>query len=114
MARLPDHDFLSSVEVSPPAPPFGTGGPHGDPAAARRRRAEVLVALAGGRKEPVEELQLRYLGRLHRASDDFGATEGLRVVEAALSLIPHPEELAAEQRRAKRPRRRWWRRRATR
>jgi hypothetical protein len=26
--------------------------------------------------------------RLHRASDDFAATEGLRVVEAALLSIP--------------------------
>ncbi|MGH9230146.1 MAG: hypothetical protein ACRD07_15730 [Acidimicrobiales bacterium] len=99
-----DDDFLSSIEVSPQG---------GDPAVARRRRAEVLVAFAGGRREPVEELRLRFLRRLHRASDDFGATEGLRVVEAALALIPYPEELAAEPLRAERSRRRWWRRRGT-
>jgi hypothetical protein len=67
IAPVPDDDFLSSIEVSPQG---------GDPAAARRRRAEVLVAFAGGRRGPLEELRLRYLRRLHRASGDFKATEG--------------------------------------
>jgi hypothetical protein len=104
IAPVPDDDFLSSIEVSPQG---------GDPAAARRRRAEVLVAFAGGRRGPLEELRLRYLRRLHRASGDFKATEGLRVVEAALA-DPHPEGPGAERRRARQPRRRWWRRRGTR
>jgi hypothetical protein len=95
-----DNDFLASIEVAP----------HGaDPVAERRRHATVLVALVRGRREPIEELRLRYLRRLHRASDDFGATEGLRVVEAALSLIPYPEAHAPKQRRTRRSRRRWWR-----
>lgn len=95
-----DDDFLASIEV----PPDG-----GEPVTERRRRAEVLVGLVGGGRERVEEPRLRYLRRLHRASDDFGATEGLRVVEAALSLIPYPETHAAKQRGTRRPGRRWWR-----
>jgi hypothetical protein len=65
----------------------------------------MLVGIVGSRREPLEELRLGYLRRLHRASDDFEATEGLRVVEAALSLIPHPVDPATEQRRTR------WRRR---
>ncbi|MGH9250295.1 MAG: hypothetical protein ACRD0W_12345 [Acidimicrobiales bacterium] len=95
-----DNNFLASIEVPPDGP---------NPVAQRRRHAEVLVALVGGCRERVEELRLRYLRRLHRASDDFGATEGLRVVEAALSLIPYPEAHAPTQRRTRRSRRRWWR-----
>jgi hypothetical protein len=84
--------------------------PHdGNPAASRARRAEVLVELAGGRREPVEELRLRYLRRLDRASDDFDATEALRVVEAALSLIPRPKDPGVERHRMRQERRRWWR-----
>jgi hypothetical protein len=82
------------------------------PASERRRRAETLVALAGGRRKPLEELRSRYLQRLHRASDDFEATEGLRVVGVALSLRPDPEW--AWQHRERQPRRRWWSRRTTR
>jgi hypothetical protein len=82
-----------------------------DPAGDRRRRAETLVALAGGRREPLEELRSRYLERLHRASDDFEATEGLRVVGVALSLSSDPEW--AGQHAERRPHSRWWQRRTT-
>jgi hypothetical protein len=101
-----DDNFLPLIDVAP----------HGvDPAASRWRCAQVLVEIAGGRREPVEELRLRYLQRLHRASDDFDATEGLRVVEAALSLIPRPEDPGVERHRTRQLRRRWWgRRRRTR
>lgn len=102
IARILEDHVASSVDVTPR---------DGDPAAARRRSAEVIAHLAGGRREPVEELRLHYLRRLHRASDDFGATEGLRVVETALTLMPRPEDPATEQRRARQRRWRWRRRR---
>jgi hypothetical protein len=105
IARVFDDDFPSVIEVSPRS---------GDATAARRRSADVLVGIARGRRDLLEELRLGYLRRLHRASDDYEATQGLRVVEAALSLIPHPEEPGAEQHRTRQPRRRWWRRRGTR
>ena len=56
--------------------------------AERRLRAEALVAVADGRREPLEQLRFRFIERLRRASDDFAATEGLRVVEAALATGP--------------------------
>jgi hypothetical protein len=66
--------------------------PEGDaPAAERRRRAERLVAVVGGDRDHLERVRSTYLRRLHQASDDFGATAGLRVVEAALCLIRWPE-----------------------
>jgi hypothetical protein len=54
-------------------------------------------------------MRSRYLHRLHRASDDFEATEGLRVVEAALALVPRPLGIWAWQERELQPRRRSWR-----
>jgi hypothetical protein len=83
-AELLGEDFFAEIQT----PPQGE-----DPAAERRRRAEALVAVADGRREPLEQLRPRSIRRLHRASDDFAATEGLRVVEAALSLIPRPERV---------------------
>ena len=62
-----------------------------DPTAARRREAERLVAAAGDDRQVLEAVQAGFLRRLHRASDDFKATEGLRVVDLALSLMPRPE-----------------------
>ncbi len=76
-----------------------------DPAAARRRDAEALLATVEGRRERLESLRLRYLRRLHRASDDFEATEALRVVERAMSMIPYAEDPREERRRAHRARR---------
>jgi hypothetical protein len=83
-----------------------------DPASDRRRQAETLVAFAGGRREPIEELRSQYLQRLHRASDDFEATEGLRVVDVALSLSADPEWASQHAERKLRPR--WWQQRPTR
>jgi hypothetical protein len=83
--------------------------PQHDRAGERRRAAEALAAMAGGRA-PLEAVRSVFIHRLHRASDDFEATEGLRVVEAALSLIPWPEQPAGRDGR-RRPRRRWFRRR---
>ena len=76
------HEVLARLEIPP-------GGD--DPAAERRFEAERLVAAIGGDRDLLDRLRSAFLGRLHRASDDFGATEGLRVVEAALWLIPWPE-----------------------
>jgi hypothetical protein len=62
-----------------------------DPVAERRRQAEQLVAAAGDQRQALEAVQAGFLRRLHQASDDFKATEGLRVVDLALSLMPRPE-----------------------
>jgi hypothetical protein len=66
---------------------------------ARLHQAEELVNLAGGRREPLEQLRSDYLELLHRASDDFAVSEALRVVEDALRLIPRPAGIYAWQRR---------------
>ena len=98
--QFPEDNCLAQIRI----PPRGE-----DPAAAGRRRAEGLVAIACGRREPLEQLRSRFGARLHRTSNDFEATEGLRVVEAALSQIPRPEGLWAWQRREQRPaRKRCW------
>jgi hypothetical protein len=54
----------------------------------RRSQAEALVALADGRRDSLEQRRAYFQKRLHQASNDFDATEGLRVVEAALRLVP--------------------------
>jgi hypothetical protein len=59
-----------------------------DPAAERRRQAKQLTVFAGGERAPIEDLRAGFLRRLHQASDDYAATEGLRTVELALSMLP--------------------------
>jgi hypothetical protein len=86
IAELVGEDFLARIQT----PPQGE-----DPAAERRRRAEALVAVVDGRREPLEQFRSRFIRRLHRASDDFAATEALRRVEAALSSIPRPDGVRA-------------------
>ena len=81
IAELVGAEFCARIQT----PPRGE-----DPAAERRRRVEALVAVTDGRREPLEQLRSHFTRRLHRASDEFAATEGLRVVEAALSSIPRP------------------------
>ena len=106
IAHLPEDNLFAPDD----SPPQGEGS-----AAERRRRAEGLVAIAYGRREPLEELRSRFGARLHRSSDDFEATEGLRVVEIALSQVPWPVGLWAWQRREQRSGRgRWWGRGASR
>jgi hypothetical protein len=97
-------DLLTQIQI----PPNGE-----DPDAARRRLAELLAAAAGGKREPLEQLRARFIRRLHLASDDFAATAGLRVAEAALTLVPRPDGVwdMGHQARVE-PRRRWWRRRS--
>jgi hypothetical protein len=46
-----------------------------------------LIALAGGRRPPLEAAASLLIARLHRRSDDFGATRALCSVTAALSRI---------------------------
>lgn len=82
-----------------------------DRAAERRRRARLLAAAADGDRQKLEDLRSDYLRRLHRTSGDFEATEGLRTVELALSMMPRPEGLWAWQRRERDRKRSWWNRR---
>ncbi len=46
-----------------------------------------LITMAGGRRPPLEAAASLLIARLHRKSDDFGATRALRSVTAALSRI---------------------------
>ena len=46
-----------------------------------------LVAMAGGRRPPLEAAASLLMARLHRRSDDFDATRALSSVSAALSRI---------------------------
>ena len=59
----------------------------GDPDGERWRRAQHLLAAIDGDRERLFELQSLFILRLHRASDDLGASEGLRVVESAIAMI---------------------------
>lgn len=82
-----------------------------DPEAERRRQARDLVAAVDGSREALEELRAGFLRRLHRASDDFGATEGLRVTEAALRLVPPLADLwTGHERAGQVESESWWRR----
>ena len=81
-----------------------------DRAEQRHRQAKQLAVLVDGDREPLEELRARFQRRLHRASDDFDASEQLRTVELALSMTPRLAGPLTWQRRERR-RGRWWRRR---
>jgi hypothetical protein len=70
--------------------------------AARTSQSDALVDLAEMDRSQLEALRSSYLDRLHRASDDFAATEGLRVAERALALVPRPHGSAAWQDRLRR------------
>jgi hypothetical protein len=50
-------------------------------------RSDMLLASLDWDRERLFELRSLLMLRLHRASDDFGATEGLRVVERSISRI---------------------------
>jgi hypothetical protein len=82
-----DVDLLDQVE----APVRGA-----DPDALVRQRAEKLIAEIDDR-ERLFELRSLFILRLHRRSDDFGASEGLRVVERAIAMITPPRGLGARQ-----------------
>jgi hypothetical protein len=95
-------DLLTQIQI----PPRGD-----DQDAARRQLAGTLAAAAGGDREVLEQLRAGFIRRLHRVSDDFAATAGLRVTEAALALVPRLEGVWAwGHREPTKPRGRWWRR----
>ena len=98
-------DLLRQIEVTPQVE-NATGDRHA--------RAKALVAMARSQREPIDELRTRFARRLDRATDDYGAIEGLRVVEAALPLIPRPAGLWVWQQRERQGKRRWWKGRARR
>ena len=79
---------LDDVDVNVP----GTQDTPQDRSFSRSDQAEALVDLAGGRREPLEQRLAYFQNRLHQASDDYAATEGLRVVEADLRLVPRHGE----------------------
>jgi hypothetical protein len=84
-----------------------------DDPARLRALADALVATTGGSRDLLEAIRRRYQTRLHAASDDFAATQGLRVVELALSRVsPTCGPSDGPRRRTKARRRRWPRRRA--
>jgi hypothetical protein len=67
-----------------------------DDSGAERRRAEELVSALDGDRERLFELQSLFILRLHRASNDFGASEGLRVVESAIAIVTQEPVVAAQ------------------
>ena len=84
--------------------------PSMDPRESERGRAQLLVQAANGDQQQLEELRAEYLRRLHLASDDFEATEGLRIVEPALAKAARPEGVWAWLRREREREGKWWRR----
>ena len=59
-----------------------------DPVAAESPDAVTeLITMAGGRRPPLEAAASLLIARLHRRSDDYGATRALGSVTAALSRI---------------------------
>jgi hypothetical protein len=114
--RLPVEDWSGAAKALTAGLPR-TGLPLAVEEAAvdRRGTAEKLVAVTGGRREAIERIRWCFLERLHRASDDFEATEGLRRAEAALALTLRPVGLWAWQARERQHHgRRWWQRRSAR
>jgi hypothetical protein len=61
----------------------------------RARAIDALVAMSGSRREPLERARAEFQRRLAWRSDDFDATQGLRVVEGALGLVDRPGGLWA-------------------
>lgn len=61
----------------------------------RARAIDALVAMSGSRREPLERARAEFQRRLARRSDDFDATQGLRMVEGALGLVDRPGGLWA-------------------
>jgi hypothetical protein len=68
---------------------------------ARAHAIADLEVIAGHRREPIERARAEFLCRLVRRSDDFGATQGLRLTEAVLDRLARPEGLWAWQARGR-------------
>jgi hypothetical protein len=62
-----------------------------DPDAARREMADRVAVTSGGDREALQQLRSRFSRRLYRVSDDYRASAGLRVTEAALALVARLE-----------------------
>jgi hypothetical protein len=60
---------------------------------------DELVRLAGGERRPLEDAAQVFIARLHRRSDDYEATNALRLVHRALDAVgwdamaPQPQPL---------------------
>jgi hypothetical protein len=48
---------------------------------------DELVRLAGGQRRPLEEAAQVFIARLHRRSDDYEATNALRLIHRALDTV---------------------------
>lgn len=84
-ARVIEQSAGTAADTAP-SPIASAGLPDvADLAAERTRRALELVPSG---RDHLELLRATYLDRLHHRSDDFEATNQLRVVEAALRMIP--------------------------
>lgn len=59
------------------------------------RGSEALIEAADGRRAALETAYVALSDRLARRSDDFEATEALRLVNAALSRVGWPEPIPA-------------------
>lgn len=54
---------------------------------------DELVALAGGRRQPLEAASGVFVRRLHRRSDDFEATRALQLLHRALAAVGWPVDV---------------------
>jgi|GEM_PF-4709625 hypothetical protein len=98
---LPPQEEVTAFEPAIPAPATTTDAiidrllvaratepPHR--AGTRKRAVAALAAIAGHRREPLDRARAHFQKRLSRRSDDYEATRGLQMVEAALVHIAHP------------------------
>jgi hypothetical protein len=76
----------------------GNGG--GDPARSR----EALLTLAGDEQVPLEQARELLVRRIRMRSDDFSATSGLSLLNAALSQLGKKDDVAWKPRVWKLPR----------
>jgi hypothetical protein len=97
--------FEAAIRATSPRVEDRISLPPGKTRSARTRRAEALVSRTRGDAALLEALRADYVQRLHHASNDFEATEGLRIIEAALAMIPRPEWSWQRRERKRRERR---------
>jgi hypothetical protein len=90
---------------------MGVPGHPSDAAAERACLVEQFLTRAAGDRESLEELRAQLLEQMHRPGDRADAAAELRVVEAALELMPPAvEDPWTWQQRVRRRRRGRWRR----
>src|SRR5690242_12019440 len=66
-----------------------------------REHTDAFLVRAARDRSALERLRADYLDRLHRASDDFAATEGLRNADRALATFPREHRDSAWQDRVR-------------